>query len=95
MIAPTKGGILFATSIQPADLQQQHTVLYHPPRDPQAHARLLELLEAINVKIEEYSRTSHPTEMLLLVKQGFGIAYIREGTVLDGELVTRPVAGVD
>ena len=82
-------------TIQPADLQQQRTVLYHPQRDPQAHARLLELLEAVNIKIEEYSRASHPTEMLLLVKQGFGIAYIREGTALGEDLVTRPVAGVD
>ena len=30
-----------------------------------------------------------------LVKQGFGFALIREGTVLDAELTTRPVAGVD
>jgi hypothetical protein len=33
--------------------------------------------------------------MLGLVKQGFGFALIREGTVLDAELTTPPVAGVD
>jgi hypothetical protein len=29
------------------------------------------------------------------VKQGYGFALIREGTALDAELTTRPVAGVD
>ncbi len=81
-------------SSQPT-LQQHPTVLYHPQRNAQAHARLLELLEEVGVKIEEYSRASHPTEMQGLVKQGFGFALIREGTVLDVELTTRPVAGVD
>jgi DNA-binding transcriptional LysR family regulator len=81
-------------ALQPVDLQQNPTVLYHPQRNAQAHARLLELLEGIGVKIEEYSRASHPTEMQGLVKQGFGFALIREGTVLDAELTTRPVAGV-
>jgi DNA-binding transcriptional LysR family regulator len=82
-------------ALQPADLQQHSTVLYHPQRNTQAHARLLELLEGVGVKIEEYSRASHPTEMRGLVKQGFGFALIREGTELDAELTTRPVAGVD
>jgi DNA-binding transcriptional LysR family regulator len=82
-------------ALQPADLQQHPTVLYHPQRNAQAHARLLELLEEVGVKIEGYSRASHPTEMQGLVKQEFGFALIREGTVLDVELTTRPVAGVD
>jgi len=30
-----------------------------------------------------------------LVKQGYGFALIREGTVLDTELITRPIVGVD
>jgi hypothetical protein len=29
------------------------------------------------------------------VKQGYGFALIREGTVLDTELITRPIVGVD
>jgi DNA-binding transcriptional LysR family regulator len=82
-------------ALKPADLQQHPTVLYHPQRNAQAHARLLELLEEVGVKIEEYSRASHPMEMQGLVKEGFGLALIREGTVLDVELTTRPVAGVD
>lgn len=82
-------------TLQPADLQSNLTVLYHPQRHPEAHARLLELLGEAGVRIEEYSRASHPSEMQALVKQRYGFALIREGTVLDKELVTRPIAGVD
>jgi DNA-binding transcriptional LysR family regulator len=39
-------------ALQPADLQQHPTVLYHPQRNAQALARLLELLEEVGVKIE-------------------------------------------
>jgi DNA-binding transcriptional LysR family regulator len=83
------------TSIQPTDLQAHLTVLYHPQRHPSAHARLFELLGDKGVKVDEYSRASHPTEMQTLVKLGYGFALIREGTPLDAELTTRPVAGVD
>jgi len=82
-------------SLQPADLQEHLTILYHPQRHPCAHARLLEMLGEAGVKIEGYSRASHPTEMQTLVKQGYGFALIREGTALDAELTTRPVAGVN
>jgi hypothetical protein len=33
--------------------------------------------------------------MQMLVKEGFGFTLIREGTPLDDELTTRPIAGVD
>jgi hypothetical protein len=51
-------------------------------------------LADVGVKIEEYSRASHPSEIQSLVKQGFGFALIREGTILEPELTTRPIAGV-
>ena len=82
-------------SIHARDLQQHNMILYHPQRNPHAHARLLELLAEVGVKIEDYSRASHPWEMQSLVKKGYGFALIREGTLLDSELTTRPVAGVD
>ncbi len=33
--------------------------------------------------------------MQTLVKEGYGLALIREGTLLDQELTTRPIANVD
>jgi DNA-binding transcriptional LysR family regulator len=82
-------------SLQPSDLRGHPTVMEHPQRHPQAHVRLLELLAEVGVTVEEYSRAFHRSEMQSLVKQGFGYAFIREGTVLDAELTTRPIAGVD
>jgi DNA-binding transcriptional LysR family regulator len=81
--------------LPPADLQDNLTILYHPQRHPSAHERLLELLAEAGLTIHEYSRASHPTEMQELVKQGYGFALIREGTVLDTELATRPILGVE
>jgi DNA-binding transcriptional LysR family regulator len=81
--------------LDPMDLQSNLKVLYHPQRHPGAHERLLELLSDAWVHLDEYSWVSHPTEMQSLAKQGYGFALIREGTSLDPELTTRPVAGVD
>jgi DNA-binding transcriptional LysR family regulator len=82
-------------AIQPSDLQDNLAILYHPQRHPDAHARLLELLSDAGVSVEEYSRASHPSEMRTLVKDGYGFALIREGTLLEDDLTTRPILGVD
>ncbi|MBB5059706.1 DNA-binding transcriptional LysR family regulator [Granulicella aggregans] len=77
------------------DLQKHLTILYHPQRHPMAHARLLELLRNAGVELEEHSRASHPNEMQTLVKEGYGLALIRQGSTLESELTTRPIAGVN
>ena len=82
-------------SLQASDLQDNLTVLYHPERHPDAHRRLLELLSDAGLRLEEYSCASHPFEMQTLVKGGHGFALIREGTILDEELTTRPILGVE
>ena len=83
------------SSLLPADLQNNLTILYHPQRHPEAHARLLDLLKESGVCVEDYLRASHPAEMQALVKDGYGFAFMREGTILDDELTTRPITGVD
>ena len=83
------------TALKPEDLKQSLTILYHPQRHPAAHSRLIELLGEAGVEPQEYSRASHPAEMQSLVKDGYGFALMREGTGLDTELTTRPIAGVD
>jgi DNA-binding transcriptional LysR family regulator len=82
-------------ALDPVDLQENLAVLYHPVRHPDAHELLLEMLAKTGVKVEEYSVASHPSEMQMLVKEGYGFTLIREGTPLDSELTTRPIAGVD
>jgi DNA-binding transcriptional LysR family regulator len=82
-------------AIQPSDLQDNLTIFYHPQGHPDAHFRLLKLLGEAGVSVEEYSRVSHPSEMRSLVREGYGLALIREGTLLEEDLTTRPILGVD
>ena len=82
-------------AIHISDLQEHLAILYHPQRHPEAHARLVELLNRAGVKIDDYSSASHPTEMQMLVKDGYGFALLREGMPLDEALTTRPVMGVE
>ncbi|KAA6465269.1 LysR family transcriptional regulator [Acidobacteria bacterium AB60] len=78
-----------------SDLQDNLSIIYHPQRHPDAHARLMELLAEAGVTLGEYSCASHPSEMQTLVKEGHGLALIREGTSLEEGLTTRRLADVD
>jgi DNA-binding transcriptional LysR family regulator len=81
-------------ALRVADLQGNLKVLYDPQQHPEAHARLLELLSETGIQVDDYSSATHPMEMLRLVRDGYGMALIREGTPLDPALTTRPLAGV-
>jgi DNA-binding transcriptional LysR family regulator len=82
-------------TLRASDLQHTPVVLYHPERHPDAHDKLAELLLEKGISIEEYARASHPSEIQSLVRDGYGFALIREGTELQEQLTTRPLAGVD
>jgi DNA-binding transcriptional LysR family regulator len=81
--------------LQVSDLQDNLSIIYHPERHPDAHVRLLELLGDAGVTLQEYSCASHPSEMQNLVKEGHGLALIREGSLLEEGLITRRLVGVD
>lgn len=81
-------------AVQTSDLQHKLGIFYHPHRHPEAHARLLELLSNAGISVTEYSRASHPSEMQTLVKEGHGLALVREGILLEEGLTTRPILGV-
>jgi DNA-binding transcriptional LysR family regulator len=82
-------------TLQPSDLQDNLKVVYHPQHHPDAHIRLLALLADAGITLEEYSCASHPSETQTLVKEGYGLALIREGTLLDDGLTTRRLVGVN
>jgi hypothetical protein len=54
----------------------------------------LELLSETGIQVDDYSSATHPMEVLRLVRDGYGMALIREGTPLDPALTTRPLASV-
>ncbi len=82
-------------AVDTADLRANLTIFYDPQRHPEAHTRLLELLTEAAISVPEYSRASHPSDMQALVKEGHGLALIREGTLLEEGLTTRPILGMD
>lgn len=82
-------------AIPPSDLQDNLAIFYYPQGHPEAHFRLIELLSEAGISVEEYSQASHPSEMRALVREGYGFALIREGTLLEEDLTTRPILGVD
>ena len=81
--------------LQAADLDGKITVFHHSAYHSEAHERLLEQLNDTGIRVEEYSRASHPSEIQMLIKEGHGFALLREGTLLDEALTARKVAGVD
>jgi hypothetical protein len=81
-------------ALSPGDLKDRLPILYDPQRHPSAHARLLELLYEVGLSFPEYARGSTLSDMLMLVKDGYGFTLIREGTSVDPDLITRPIAGV-
>jgi len=80
--------------LRTVDLQEKLSILLHPDRHPDAHERLMELLAEVGIVLHEYARATHPFELQALVKDGYGVALVREGSIHDSELVTRPIMGV-
>jgi DNA-binding transcriptional LysR family regulator len=81
--------------LAPADLQGELNILYHPQRHPDAYELLLSQLAAAGLSVNESSRVSHPLEMQLLVREGYGFALIPERSVLQPELTVRRVLGTN
>ena len=81
-------------ALSPGDLKDRLPILYDPQRHPSAHARLLELLYEVGLSFDQYARGSTLSDMLMLVKDGYGFTMLREGTSIDPDLITRPIAGV-
>jgi hypothetical protein len=82
-------------ALDATDLQNNLTIFCRPQWHLDAYQQLLQFLASVGVTVNEYSFASHPSEIQMLIKEGYGFALIREGTPLDEELTTRPIAGVD
>jgi len=81
--------------IRPADLENKSLILYHPEQHPDAYVRLMELLQDADMDTKQIARASSPEGMQSLVKNRFGFALVREGSVRDPALTSRPVMGFE
>jgi DNA-binding transcriptional LysR family regulator len=86
---------LLRAALRPVDLQGTPAIFYDPERHPEVHQELLGFLASVGVRVDQYSRASHPSEVQSLVNDGHGYALIRKGTPLHPDVVARHVAGVD
>jgi DNA-binding transcriptional LysR family regulator len=82
-------------SLTAHDLKDRLAILHDPQRHPSIHSKLVELLSDAGLRLQEFARSSNLFEMLMLVKDGFGFALVREGMMLEPELITRPIARTD
>jgi len=81
--------------IAPSALGKKLTIFREPRQHPEAHRRLIEMLNEVGVHPEVVTTTGSPHDIQWMVKSGFGHALIREGSEVEDGIVTRPVAGVN
>jgi DNA-binding transcriptional LysR family regulator len=80
--------------IAPSELQAKLTIFQEPKQHPEAHLRLMEMLDHIGIQTDVASTSRTPQSIQWMVEAGRGYALVREGSALQHGLVTRPVAGV-
>jgi DNA-binding transcriptional LysR family regulator len=80
--------------ITPADLGSKLTIFRDPRQHPEAHDRLIEMLDVVGITGDVANTNKTPHDLQWMVESGTGYALIREGSELQPGLVTRPVAGV-
>ena len=80
--------------VDPSELQGKMTIFREPKQHPEAHQRLMEMLDEVGISGEVGSTNKTPHDLQWMVESGSGYALIREGSELQVGLVTRPIAGV-
>ena len=82
-------------SVPPMRLAAKLQISFDPKYHPALYSHLSGLLSRAGIALEPTRFASAPSEVQWMVKQGWGYALMHESTVLDPELVFRPITGVD
>ena len=80
--------------ITTADLGSKLTIFREPKQHPEAHLRLIQMLDEVGIKGDVAKTHSNPHDLQWTVGSGDGYALIREGSLMHHGLITRPIAGV-
>ena len=80
--------------LTPADLGSKLTIFREPKQHPEAHERLMEMLDVAGISSDVVSTNKTPNDLQWMVESGRGCALIPEGSHLQQGLITRPIAGV-
>ena len=80
--------------ITPSNLGSKLTIFREPKQHPEAHDRLLEMLDEAGISVAIANLNKSPNDLQWMVESRYGYGLIQEGSVLQKGLVTRPIAGV-
>jgi DNA-binding transcriptional LysR family regulator len=76
------------------DLVKRLTFFRDPDGHPAAHARLLQMFGETGHNVQICSSAATPSDIQLLVRDGFGIALVNEDMQLENDITTRRISGV-
>ena len=71
------------------------TVFRAPESHPAAHARLAEMFAEVGLPLHLVSSAATPTDLQLMVKQGYGLTLIDQLCPLEAGLITRPLSSLN
>lgn len=80
--------------VSTADLSKRLNIFRDPELHPSAHRRLFELLAEVGIHPEIKCVAETPTDIQWMVRAERGVALVGQGTSLDPDLTTRPIAGI-
>jgi DNA-binding transcriptional LysR family regulator len=66
-----------------------------PELQPSAHSRLIEMFDEVGIRLQLGCSATSPADIQWMVKARYGLALIDQISLLDSELITRPIAGVN
>lgn len=69
-------------------------VMFDPELHPPLFERLKRKLARGGIDLEPSEFVEHPSDVQFLIKEGAGFGLVREGAVLDEELIAKPIDGV-
>lgn len=77
------------------DLSTQLTIFRDPDGHPSAHSRLMQLFAEAGSSVQISCSAATPHDIQLLVRDGFGVALVPEDSVLQSDVTTRRIGGVE
>jgi len=80
--------------ITPSNLGTKLIIFREPKQHPEAHDRLLEMLDEVGISVVIANVNKSPNDLQWMVELRYGYGLIPEGSLLQKGLVTRPIAGV-
>jgi DNA-binding transcriptional LysR family regulator len=76
-------------------LASRLTIFRDPDGHPSAHARLVQMFSEAGYSVHISCSAATPHDIQLLVRDGYGIALISEDQLLEPDLTTRRICGVE